>query len=54
MTVRDEAETLNRTAVAIYQKDWLPDTQRIDDLCQLIARLAQLVAACAPDFKEAP
>lgn len=53
MTLKEQAEELGREALAIYQEDWQKDEQRIDNLCRVVQKLAGLVAACAPEFKEA-
>ena len=54
MTVRDAAELVRLEVQDLYAEDHLKDEARIDRLCLLVKRLAELVMACAPEFKEAP
>lgn len=52
MTIREEALELSKAARGAYYR---ADSGSVEErLTEIIERLAELVAACAPEFKEAP
>lgn len=55
MTIRDTAIDLAEEARLVYvDEDRRKEDSRIDDLALICKKLAELVAASAPEFKEAP
>ncbi len=54
MTIREKALELAERAGVVYRADYERDDRRIERLCVIVEELAKLVAACAPELKEAP
>ena len=53
MSARNKALELAAKAQQVYVEDYRRDEQRIDDLCQIVKWLAELVATSAPDTEGA-